>query len=150
MGEATRPSSSQSTWRVGNDLTRIAVIGAVLRPSAIGQWADRFRKFEDRTRPTMAEQNWQRILMLRSNVKEMDTKPIYLCVVLSESVDHCLATAPVIAGSPVFRQRLYARQRHALRPVSNCLAVWPAPCFQTALEVIERALRHVEVEGSDR
>ena len=115
--------------------------------SRLRKRANHLDKLKDRTRPAVAEQDRQGVLMPGAHVQKMDAQAIDLCTVLAETVEHRLATAPVIFCSPVVYQREDPRQRYALRPVGNRLAVWPPRHFKTALEVVERALRHVDFKG---
>jgi hypothetical protein len=72
------------------------------------------REFEDRPRPAVAEQDRQSVLMPGAHVEEVDAQAIDLCAVLAETVEHCLATAPVILCSPVVYQSAHPRERYAL------------------------------------
>src|SRR6266403_1196109 len=76
-----------------------------------------------RTPAAVAEQDRQGVLMPGAHVQKMDAQAIDLCTVLAETVEHRLATAPVIFCSPVVYQREDPRRRYALRPVGNRLAV---------------------------
>jgi hypothetical protein len=57
-------------------MKRICSAGAVGR--RIGQWIDDLQLLDDRARPSVTDEQRQRILMLGANVDEMDVEPVDL------------------------------------------------------------------------
>jgi hypothetical protein len=80
----------------------------------IGEWIDDFQLFDDRAEPAVRDDDRQRILMLRTNVNEMNVQPIDFGDELGQCVQSCLALAPVVFGAPIARERLSRRELHAL------------------------------------
>jgi hypothetical protein len=62
----------------------------------IGERADELELLDDRAGPAVADDERQRVLVLRANVDEVDVQPIDLGHELREGVQPRLALAPVI------------------------------------------------------
>src|SRR5258706_13585616 len=123
----------------------------VLRPSAVGggiaERADDLHELHDRSRPSVRENDRQRVLMRRAHVNEMNTKPIDLGPVLREGVDASLTAAPVILVAPVRNERLGLLKGDALRPVADGFALRPSRGGEPALKIVQRCLRYTDLEG---
>jgi len=68
----------------------------------IGERADDLHLLDHRTRPAVGDDHWQRVLMLRADMDEMDVEPIDLGNEIWQGVELCLAPAPVVFARPVF------------------------------------------------
>src|SRR5215470_11304051 len=62
----------------------------------IGQWLDDLQLLDDRAWPPVRDDEWQRILMFRTNVNEVNVEPIDLGDELREGVQSRLALAPIV------------------------------------------------------
>jgi hypothetical protein len=71
----------------------------------VGQGLDDFQLLDDRAGPSVADDERQRILMLRTYVEEVDVQTVDLGDELREGVESRLALAPVVLGRPVARER---------------------------------------------
>ena len=67
----------------------------------------------------MGDDEWQRILMSRPNVNEMDVQTIDFGDELREGIQAPLALAPVVFCRPVAREFLHRRELHALRCIAT-------------------------------
>src|ERR1700681_856843 len=90
--------------RRNHDIERVGWFPAVR--GWIGQRIDYLHLLDNRAGPTVRDDERQRVLMLRTNVNEMDIQPVDLGDELRQSVHLCLDLAPVILLRPVARQRL--------------------------------------------
>jgi hypothetical protein len=70
-----------------------------------------------------------RILMLRTNVDEMNVQPIDLSDELQQGIQSSLALAPVIFRGPIPRERLDRRELNALRGIRDRFPLRPNRCF---------------------
>ena len=117
--------------------------------SWIGQWLDHIPKEEDRARPTMGEDDRQRVRMFRSYVDEVNAEAIDLRAKLWELIQCLLAASPVVIGAPVVDESTQLLEGNALRPVVSRLALRPARLCQTLLQVVQRVLRRMIGEWYD-
>src|SRR5215218_10914654 len=76
----------------------------------IGQWIDDLQLLDDRAGPPVQDDERQRILMLRTNVDEMNVEAVDLGDEVREGLQPLLALAPVVLFRPVARERLHRRQ----------------------------------------
>jgi hypothetical protein len=67
----------------------------------------------------------QRVLLLRSNVNEMNVQPIDLGDELRQSVEFRLDLAPVIVRAPIARECLNGRELYGLRSVRDRFPLRP-------------------------
>src|SRR5688572_20405399 len=79
----------------------------------IGQWLDELELLEDRTRPSVRNDDRQRILMLRTDMDEVNVETIDLGDEVRQRVEPRLDLAPVVFRAPVASQLLDGRERHA-------------------------------------
>src|SRR5918995_2077678 len=101
----------------------------------IGQWLDDLQLLDDRAGPSVQDDEWHRIFMLRTNVNEVDVQPIDLGDEVRQSLQPRLALAPVVLCRPVARERLHRRQPRALRLIFDGLLLGPARRRDAATEV---------------
>ena len=69
---------------------------------------------------------------------------------LRQGVELGLGLSPVVAGAPILDERLELRELYALRLVIDRLPVGPARVRDALAKVVERRLRHLNLEGPDR
>jgi hypothetical protein len=96
----------------------------------IGQPIDDLQLLDDRARPAMRDDHRQRIVMLGTNLDEMDVAPVDLGDELRRRVQPRLHLPPVVFGLPVADERLHGCEPHALRLIGDDLLVRP-PALQT-------------------
>src|SRR5689334_17197836 len=80
----------------------------------IGEWIDDLQLLNNRARPAVSDDDWQRIFMLGTNVNEMNVKPIDLGDELRQCVQFGLALAPVVIRAPIACESLNGRELYAL------------------------------------
>src|SRR5580658_9004859 len=97
----------------------------VLSVTAEGGWIhqrfDDLIKLHNRSWPSMSEDHRQRILVSRPDMDEVDAKPIQLGSELRETIEHSLASPPVVFGTPVLHQCHEITELRPLRGVVDCL-----------------------------
>ena len=113
----------------------------------VHQGADDLKKFDDRSWPTMRQNDWQSAPVLRSDVDEVNPKPVNFSAKLGPCIKCSLNTAPIVLRAPIFNQRLRFRERYALRPVSHRLSVGPTSIVESLLEILQRRLWYMNLEG---
>jgi hypothetical protein len=97
----------------------------------IGERIDDLHLLDDRAGPTVRNDERQRIFMFRRNVNEMNIEPIDLGDELRQSVQPCLALAPIVLCCPIASERLSRRQLHSLGCICNRFTFRP-PCVVDA------------------
>ena len=128
-------------------MERVRCAGAMRR--GIGQSIDDLQLLDDRARPAVIDDERQRVLVLRPNVKEMDVEPVDLGDELREGVQPGLARAPVVVRHPIARELLDHGQRHALGLIGDGLLLGPVRGSDPSAKVVELLLRHIDVEWTD-
>ncbi len=80
----------------------------------IGQGIDYLHLFNDRARPTVRDDERQRILMFRPDMNEVNVQPVDLGDELRQGVHFCFDPAPVVVCRPVpgFRGRMTVSFAH--------------------------------------
>jgi len=115
----------------------------------VREGTDDLKQLDDRAGPSVRDDQRQRVLVARLDVNEVDVEPVDLGRELRQGVQPCLARAPVVVVTPVRDERRQRRELHALRVISYELRAGPA-CFSDAtMEVVERIVRKLDVEGDD-
>ena len=94
----------------------------------------------------MRDDQRQRILMLRTNVNEMNVQPIDLGDELRQGVELGLALAPVVFRRPIAREFLHRRELHALRLICDRFPLRPSGARNASTEIDERVFRNVDTE----
>src|SRR5690348_10850025 len=92
---------------------------------------DDLQLLDDGAWPAMRNDDRQRILMLRTNMNEMDVEAVDLGDELWDCTQSRFELAPVVVGAPIPRQRLHRRQLHTLRCIVDRFTFWP-PCLDDA------------------
>ena len=98
--------------RRNDHIERIGCISAVA--GGIGQRLDDFQLFGDRARPSVRDDERQRIFMFRTDVNEVNVEPIDLGDELGQGVHFCFDLAPVVVCRPIARERLCGRELNSL------------------------------------
>src|SRR5580700_10093224 len=113
----------------------------VLRPSpeagGIAERADDLHELHDRSRPSVRENDRQRVLLRGAHVDKMNAQPVDLSPVLREGIYASLKAAPVIVIAPVGHERLRLLERNALRPVADGFPLRPPRRGQSTLEIVD-------------
>ena len=91
----------------------------------IGERIDNLHLLDDRAGPSVRDDERQRILMLRTNVNEMNVQPIDLGYELRQGVQPRLHLAPVVFRRPIAREFLNRRELHALRCIRDRFSFRP-------------------------
>ena len=99
--------------------------------------------------PSVRDDHGQRLLMLRTNVYEMNVQPVDLGDELRQGVEPRLDLAPVVARQPVLRELPGGRELHALRLVGDLLAIGPACRLHAPLEVGQRVVGNLDAKRAD-
>ncbi len=116
----------------------------------IGQRIDDLELLDDRTRPSMRDDERHRVLMLRANVDEVNIQSIDLGHEVRQRIELRLALAPIVISRPMAREVLNHRERHALRVVGDSLPVRPSRCLDPSPQVDELRFRHMYVQWTNR
>ena len=116
----------------------------------VGEQVDDLHLLDGRAGPSVADDERQRVLVLRANVDEVDVQPVDLGDEVGHRVELGLALAPVVLGLPVARDRLDRRQLHALRRILDALLLGPARGRDAGAQVLEVRLGEPDRERPDR
>ena len=92
----------------------------------------------------------QRILMLRTNVNEMNVEPIDLGDELRQRVEPRLHFAPIVFCRPIVRELLNGRELYALRCVRDGFLLRPDRRIDASAQIDKRLFRKVDAEWTDR
>jgi hypothetical protein len=113
----------------------------------IVQRIDNLQLLDHRARPAVCDDERQRVLVLGTNVNEMDVQPIYLGDELRIGVQSRLDLAPVVLRHPIAREFLQRRELGALGLICGRFPVRPLRRGDTSAEVDECLVRNGDVEG---
>jgi hypothetical protein len=91
----------------------------------------------------------KRIGVRRSDVDEVDPKPIYLGAELRQSVKAGLGGPPVVNLGPVVAKFLHVSERNSLRPVLDGFALRPARVLEALTKIIEVVLGNLDAKLCD-
>ena len=128
-------------------MERVRCAAAVRR--GIGQSIDDLQLLDDRPGPTVIDDERQRVLVLRTDVDEVDVQPVDLGDELREGVQLRLDGAPVVVRHPVARELLDHGERHTLGGIGDGLLLGPLRGRDASTEVLQGLIRNVDVEGAD-
>src|SRR5439155_24767625 len=87
--------------------------------SGIGKRIDNFMWFEHRARPSMGDDERQRIFMFRADMNEMNIQSIDLGDEVRHGIQPRFTLAPVVMRLPVAQKLLNGLERYALRIVGD-------------------------------
>src|SRR4029077_14298190 len=128
-------------------------MGSGLPPSPLpgggAERADDLHELHDRSRPSVRENDRQRVPVRGAHVNEVKAEPVDLGAVLWEGVEASLEPAPVVLVAPVGDQPLSLLEGYALRPVTYGFPLRPPRGRQPKLEIVECLLRHLDLEWGD-
>ena len=94
----------------------------------VGEGSNNLELLDDRARPSMSNDQRQRIFVLGTNVNEMNVEPIDLSDELGQSVQCRLALAPIVVCGPIAREFLNCGELHALRCIRHQFPFRPLRC----------------------
>jgi hypothetical protein len=103
----------------------------------IGQRLDHLVELNNRPWPAMGDDKRHRLGVRRAHVDEMDVKTVDLGGELRETIEQCLAPAPVVVFGPVPADLLNPFQRRALAPVVDQFSLRPTGLSLPGLQVVE-------------
>ena len=126
------------------------VLRAASEGRGVGERADELDLLEDRTGPSVRDDDRQRAFMRRTHVDEVDVEPVDLGGELRQGVELRLALAPVVLRRPVAREVPERRERHALRRVRDGLLLRPPRGVDAPAKIIQLCVGGVVGEGTDR
>src|ERR1700729_3467997 len=95
------------------------------KTGGIAERADDLHELHERSRPSVRENDRQRVPVRRVYMDEVNAKPVDLGAVLGEGVDASFEPAPVMLVAPVGDQRLGLLEGYALRPVADGFLLRP-------------------------
>src|SRR6202008_3699971 len=107
--------------------------------------ADDLHELDDRSRPSVRENDRQRAPVRRAHVDEVNAEPVDLGAVLQEGVEASLEPVPVVLVAPVGDQHLSLLEGYALRPVTAGFPPRPPRGPQPNLEIVECLLRYLDL-----
>ena len=118
----------------------------------IRQWPDDVEELDDRSGPTMRQDQRQRRRLGGTDVQEVDAERRTvrgdLGAKLGEGVEPPLRRRKVVGPRPVVAQVSDERERSALRPVVDGLLVGPPRGPEPAPQVVDGVLSDVDPKGS--
>ena len=122
------------------------VLGASAVCGWVGQRLDDLQLLDDRTRPTVGDDDRQCVFVLGLHVDEVDVQSVDLRDELRIRVELRFDLAPVIVLGPVVGELLDGGELDALRVVGHRLAIRPACGGDAAMKVFERLVREMNAE----
>src|SRR5260370_3790921 len=128
-------------------MTRVASPPAVAR--GIGERPDDLHELHDRSRPSVRENDRQRVPVRGAHVDEVNAEPVDLGAVLWEGVEASLEPAPVVLVAPIGDQRLSLLEGYALRPVTDGFPLRPPSGREPTLEILECLLPNSHLQGNN-
>src|SRR5271167_923734 len=123
--------------------------GAAAMRRGIGQRIDDFQLFDDRARPSVRNDQRQRIFMFRTDVNEMDVEPVDLGDELWQGVQSCFDLAPVVICRPIPRERLSGRELYSLGCIGNRLSFGPLGRVDAPAQIGQVRLRNLYLKPTD-
>ena len=112
-----------------------------------GERVDDLQLLDRRARPTVGDDQRQRVFVLGAHVDEVDVDPVDLGDEMRQRREALFEGAPVVVGGPVARQRLDDVELHALGGID--LPLGPSGRGDAAAQVGELVFRDVERERAD-
>ena len=125
------------------------VRGAAAVRRRVGEAIDELQLLDDRARPSVTDDQRQRVIMLRAHVDEVDVQPVDLGDELRQGIEGGLDLAPVVLRLPVTRELLHRRERHALRFIRYGLLLGPLRRRDAPTQFRQRLIRNIDLEGVD-
>jgi len=111
------------------------------------QRSNDLQKLDDRSGPSVRQDHRQSILVLRSDVNEVNPEAIDLRSKLREPIQCAFNSTPIVARAPVVSEGLRLGERYPLRPIPYGLLIRPPSVGKPPFEIVECPLRYVHGEG---
>jgi hypothetical protein len=102
----------------------------------IGQRTDDLQLLDDRPGPSVIDDERQGVLMLRSNVNEVNVEPVDLGHEVRQGLQSLLDVAPVVVRRPIAREFLSHCEGHALRVIRDGFLLRPVRRRDAPTEVV--------------
>ena len=118
--------------------------------SRVGQRLDDLQLLDDRAGPAVRDNQRQRVLMLGTDVQEVNVDAIDLGDELRIRIDPRFHLAPVVFMGPVLRELLDGSQRHTLREIRNRLPFWKSRRDDALAQVDEIRFWNSHPEGTQQ
>jgi hypothetical protein len=112
----------------------------------IGQRVDDLELLDDRSRPTVRDDQRERILVARTNMDEVNVDAVDGRHELRQCIQPRFHLAPVVAAAPVPNQLLQLGQLHALRLIGNGFFIGPSRGGEPPAEIDQCLVRNVDLE----
>jgi len=115
----------------------------------LGQRPDDLRELDKRTRPAMRDDERQRVLVLGTNVNEVNVQPIDLGDELRQRVQSRLHLAPVVFRPPITREGLNGCELYALRRIRNQFPFRPLGGVDAPAQFGEFRFRNIHMKRTN-
>ena len=115
----------------------------------IGERLDDLQLLDDRAGPPVRDDEWQRRVVVRANMDEMNVEPVDLGQELRQRVQLCLAPPPVVLCRPIIGECLHRGEVHALGIVCDGLPLRQSCRGYAPAQVGQFRLRDIHVKGTN-
>ena len=129
-------------------MERVRCGAAVYR--RIRQRIDDLQLLDDRAGPPVCDDERQGIVMLRTNVNEMNVQSVDLRDELRQGVEFRFDLAPVVVRRPIAREFLHRREPHTLRFIRDRFLLGPLGLVYAPAQFRKFLFRNAEGERTDR
>ena len=136
-----------SRQRWDHQMERVRCTRAVRR--RVGQRLNDLQLLDDGAGPSVRHDQRQRVLMLGTDVQEMNVQPVDLGYEVRERIQPRLARIPVVVARPVVGEVLHQRQPHTLRVVIDGLALGPPGGRDPATKIVDGFPWEIHAERPD-
>src|SRR2546426_12606242 len=109
----------------------------------------RSQLLDDRARPSVCDDDGQRILFLRAHVNEMNVNAVDSGCELRQCGESRLALAPVVLRAPKTRDILHRREPHALRLIVDDFPLGPLGGVDPPAQVGQIGVRSLETKRTN-
>ncbi len=147
-GRARLAREPVARHRRNHDVEGIRRVPAMRR--GIGERLDQLQQLDERAWPPVAQDDRQRVLVLRADMDEVDVQPVDLGDEVRQRLDLRLELSEVVVIGPVLRERLDRPELHALRGVVHRLLLREARGLEARLQVLDVRLVELDGERTDR
>ena len=121
--------------------------------SAVGSWigerTDNLQLLDNRAGPSVRDDQWQRVCMLRTDVNEMNVQPVDRGDELRQGVQCRFDLAPVVIRRPIAREFLHRRELHALRFIRDRFPFGPPGGVDAPAQFGQFGFRNIDLERTD-
>jgi hypothetical protein len=112
----------------------------------VGQRIDDAQLLDDRPRPAVRDDHWQRIVVRRPHVNEMNVESVDLGDEVRKRVEPGLAPPPVVVGGPMARELLNRRELDPLGLIGDSLPFWLLGRVDPPPQLPERLVWHIHTK----